>query len=159
MSTTSCGSLAREAAEEARPRCPDCVAAGRSAACVAVGQIRRCRRRSGRAARTGSRRTPTGPESPAARTGIRAPPEMPNSCPRRRSSTAVERLLGAAPLLVGLEPREHQPWFGAAPLKLKPATENTPSTSGCAMQDLLGLLRDVRRVLERRARGRLDDRR
>ena len=41
------------------------------------------------------------------------------------------------------------PWLGAAPLKLKPMTENTPSMSGSFKQNLLRLSRDRARVFQR----------
>ena len=48
------------------------------------------------------------------------------------------------------------PWFGAAPLKLKPMTEKSAMTSGSFIRTCLGLRAPMfARVLERRAGRRL----
>ena len=53
-----------------------------------------------------------------------------NSGPLTRFSTAAQRLVRPGALGVVLQPREHQPLFGAAPEKLKPITENAAAMSG-----------------------------
>ena len=47
------------------------------------------------------------------------------------------------------------PWFGAAPLKLKPMTENIDQHVRIRREDLLGPARDRAGVLQRRSRRRL----
>ena len=62
--------------------------------------------------------------------GMTSPPWMPNIGPRSRLSTACSRCSSPMRWSNGLSATKIRPWFGALPLKLKPITENTPSTSG-----------------------------
>ena len=116
-------------------------------------------RRSGRAPRTGSRRTPTAPGSPAAGTARRSRPGSPNSGPRTRSSTALQRMLRALRARRSRFSRvKIRPLFGAAPLKLKPMTENAAGDVRLARSRIFSAcFGDVGRVLERRAGRRLHD--
>ena len=94
----------------------------------------------------------------AARTESPSRPGSPNSGPRSRGSTACSRCSSLCRSSNGFSELKIMPWFGALPAKLKPTIENTDAHFGRGHQHLLGFLGDVRRVLERRPGGRLDDR-
>src|SRR4051812_24510241 len=57
-------------------------------------------------------------------------PLMAANCPETRPSTACSECSAPFRCANGFRLVKISPWFGAAPLKLKPMTENTPSTSG-----------------------------
>ena len=57
-------------------------------------------------------------------------PLIPNSGPPIRASTDLSSWSAPLRSTNGLRLEKISPWFGAAPLKLKPMTENTPSMSG-----------------------------
>ena len=57
-------------------------------------------------------------------------PGMPKSGPRSRLIIACAECSSPLRSSNGLNAEKMRPWFGAAPEKLKPMTENTPSTSG-----------------------------
>ena len=60
-------------------------------------------------------------------------PGMASSLGMIRPITAPAEWLSPSRCENGLRLENTIPWFGAAPLKLKPITENTPSTSGSAI--------------------------